>query len=810
MGASPAIRAAEPLLDVRGLTKRFGRHVVLTDVDLSVRAGELVALVGENGAGKTSLVQCVAGALTPDAGQVRLPGGRPDVGVVWQDLALCDNLDAAANLFLGRELHGGPWLSDPDMHVAAEALLDELGVQIDDLRRPASQLSGGQRQALAIARALLGRPRLLVLDEPTAALGVAETHMVERIVRELREAGCGILLISHRIEQVFRLADRVVVLRHGRVVANRATVELHPDDVIALMAGIEADTSARGQIQRLHSLVDQLAEEEPSASIPLIVSALSAALGAEQVCVHLLDDHPGSEEPPVLRCRAAVGVREPLLARSQVLPLGTEGGLVGLAAANRSVVVTEHVHDHPAWAVLRDAATAAGVRSAWAMPIQDADGVLGVISAYADAVGTPQPAALELVSLYTNLAAAAIARERLLGEVTRRNHILESMRGMLETLTGPLAAQAGMTPALEVLCEGLAAGAVALLEGSGDGAAPVVRVATGSTDGEPVPQATEDLVAAAATVLDGPAGIDRARLIGHHIVAAPIEAPQGRLVLAAWWDAPTAIGNDTLDLLEDAARSLSLAVEREEVELAQAESATLRRSQLLQREFLSHLSHELRTPLTAIHGYASTLRQPDVTWDEVSERRFLGLIEGESARMGRLVADMLDSSTMEAGGLRLDPHWCDLALAVDAAVGCVAGAEGAVEVDVGAEVREVWVDHDRLEQVLVNLIDNAMRHGGGDLVRVSASAGDGTVTIRVHDDGPGFTPELAGRVFQPYVRGDTGVPGAGLGLTICRGLVEAHGGDIAVEPSAAGACVRVTLPIEPHPSLEDKVDHVRR
>src|SRR6478609_4490380 len=117
MTALAANRTAVPLLDVRGLTKRFGRHLVLSDADLTVGAGELVALVGENGAGKSTLVQCVAGALAPDGGEVRLAGGRSDVGVVWQDLALCENLDAAANLFLGRELRDGPWLSDADMHV---------------------------------------------------------------------------------------------------------------------------------------------------------------------------------------------------------------------------------------------------------------------------------------------------------------------------------------------------------------------------------------------------------------------------------------------------------------------------------------------------------------------------------------------------------------------------------------------------------------------------------------------------------------------------------------------------------------------
>jgi signal transduction histidine kinase len=167
---------------------------------------------------------------------------------------------------------------------------------------------------------------------------------------------------------------------------------------------------------------------------------------------------------------------------------------------------------------------------------------------------------------------------------------------------------------------------------------------------------------------------------------------------------------------------------------------------------------------------------------------------------------------MEAGGLRLDPHWCDVALAVDAAVGCLAGAEALVSVEVDDAVPEVWADHDRLEQVLVNLIENAIRHGGGGPVHVSADADrDGaTVTLRVRDDGPGFPPELAARVFQPYVRGDSAVPGAGLGLTICRGLVEAHGGDIVVEPTARGACVRVTIPAEPTFPSGPGGDRVRR
>ena len=172
------------------------------------------------------------------------------------------------------------------------------------------------------------------------------------------------------------------------------------------------------------------------------------------------------------------------------------------------------------------------------------------------------------MALYTNLAAAAIARERLLGEVTRRNRILEAMRGMLETLTGPLGRARGMAPALGVLCEGLAADAVALLGAPEDGEPP-------DRAGRHRPRRPASPGRGHArswsrrppSLLDGPAGLDRARLIGDRVVAAPVVAPQGRLVLAAWWRSPTGIGNDTLDLLDDAARSLCLAVEREEVEV---------------------------------------------------------------------------------------------------------------------------------------------------------------------------------------------------------------------------------------------------
>ena len=190
--------------------------------------------------------------------------------------------------------------------------------------------------------------------------------------------------------------------------------------------------------------------------------------------------------------------------------------------------------------------------------------------------------------------------------------------------------------------------------------------------------------------------------------------------------------------MEDAAHSLRLALEREEAGLAHQEAAALRRSQELQRDFLSRLSHELRTPLTAIRGYASSLMQPDVTWDGDSQQRFLDRIAAESARLGRLVGDLLDFSAIESGILRLQRDWCDIPLVLDAAVACLPPAGAAlVEVSCDPALPVVWADHDRLEQVFVNLLDNAVRHNPpGTRVSVSAEAtGPGGIAVSVLDDG---------------------------------------------------------------------------
>jgi len=217
----------------------------------------------------------------------------------------------------------------------------------------------------------------------------------------------------------------------------------------------------------------------------------------------------------------------------------------------------------------------------------------------------------------------------------------------------------------------------------------------------------------------------------------------------------------------------------------------------IQREVLSRLGHELRTPLTTIHGFASSLLQPDVEWDTASQERFLAAIVRESARMSRLVADLLDSSVLASGALRLQCDWCNLRLLLASAITCV-GVGDNVEWSCDLALEEIWGDHDRLEQVFVNLVENAVRHTPpGTPVGIWAGPGDqsGTVAVRVVDRGPGLPAGSPERLFEPYHRGQEDGPGAGLGLSIARGIVNAHGGTITLEPLPVGTCFLVTLPI---------------
>jgi D-xylose transport system ATP-binding protein len=225
--AARAGRARERVLTMRAIGKRFGAVKALTDVDFWVNEGEVVALVGDNGAGKSTLVKILAGVHAQDAGTVEFDGAIVDIptpadaqelgiATVFQDLALCDNLDVVANLWLGRELVTEGTLDEVEMEQRTWNLLRELSAKIPSVRVPVASLSGGQRQTVAIARSLVGDPRIVILDEPTAALGVAQTVEVLNLIVRLRERGHGVILISHNMADVMAVADRVVVLRLGR------------------------------------------------------------------------------------------------------------------------------------------------------------------------------------------------------------------------------------------------------------------------------------------------------------------------------------------------------------------------------------------------------------------------------------------------------------------------------------------------------------------------------------------------------------------------------------------------------------------
>jgi D-xylose transport system ATP-binding protein len=216
-----------PVLALSGISKRFGAVQALTDASLEVYRGEVVALVGDNGAGKSTLIKVIAGVGPADSGEIRWEGravqiNRPTdatrlgIATVYQDLALCDNIDVVGNLFLGRELTRTGVLDEIAMEKQSRDLLASLAVRLPSVRVPVAGLSGGQRQSVAIARSLLGEPKVVLLDEPTAALGVAQTAEVLDLVDRLKGRGLGVILISHNLADVKAVADRVVVLRLGR------------------------------------------------------------------------------------------------------------------------------------------------------------------------------------------------------------------------------------------------------------------------------------------------------------------------------------------------------------------------------------------------------------------------------------------------------------------------------------------------------------------------------------------------------------------------------------------------------------------
>ncbi|MFG3312280.1 ATP-binding cassette domain-containing protein [Streptomyces albidoflavus] len=248
--------SAAPVLALRGISKRFGAVQALTDVDLEVRAGSVLALVGDNGAGKSTLVKTIAGVHPIDDGTLEWEGrpvtvARPQdaqhlgVATVYQDLALCDNLDVVANLFLGREATRGKVLDEVAMEKRAQELLDSLSIRIPSVRIPIASLSGGQRQVVAIARALVGDPKLVILDEPTAALGVEQTAQVLDLVERLRERGLAVILISHNMADVLAVADQVAVLRLGRNNGVFDVVDTSHEEIISAITGASENAVTR-------------------------------------------------------------------------------------------------------------------------------------------------------------------------------------------------------------------------------------------------------------------------------------------------------------------------------------------------------------------------------------------------------------------------------------------------------------------------------------------------------------------------------------------------------------------------------------
>jgi simple sugar transport system ATP-binding protein len=242
---------ASSLVRLERVRKEFQAVVAVEELTLELDAGEIVALVGDNGAGKSTVVKCLAGVYPPTSGRILLQGEpvhfsspldarTQGIEVVFQDLALADAQPVYMNVFLGRELVKGPLrrLDRDAMAAETTTLLDELDIRVDRASQPVRNLSGGQRQGVAIARAVHWAQRLVLMDEPTAALGVAETRRVEDLIRRMRERGRAILLVSHSLDQVFRLADRICVLRRGKQVGVRRTDETTGDEVVAMITGL--------------------------------------------------------------------------------------------------------------------------------------------------------------------------------------------------------------------------------------------------------------------------------------------------------------------------------------------------------------------------------------------------------------------------------------------------------------------------------------------------------------------------------------------------------------------------------------------
>jgi D-xylose transport system ATP-binding protein len=267
---------AEPILSLRGICKRFGAVKALTNVELDVHAGEVVALVGDNGAGKSTLIKVMSGVNPADEGVIRwegrevavgTPGAAQAIGIatVYQDLALCDNLDVVANLFLGGERNRRGMLDEIEMERRARELLKGLGVKVPDVRLAIAALSGGQRQSVAIARALLGEPKVVLLDEPTAALGVEQTAHVLDLIERLRERGLGVILISHNLADVRAVSDRITVLRLGKNAGNFVTADVSHEQIVAAITGAADNVVVRRQNRGAPASDATIASDTPGA-----------------------------------------------------------------------------------------------------------------------------------------------------------------------------------------------------------------------------------------------------------------------------------------------------------------------------------------------------------------------------------------------------------------------------------------------------------------------------------------------------------------------------------------------------------------
>ena len=247
----PRNPSPRPLVSLRGIRKTFGSLQALRGVDLDIMPGECLGLVGDNAAGKSTLTKVISGTYIPDAGKILVDGeevrfsGPADararnIEMVFQDLSLCDHIDVVGNLFLGRELSRGPFLDQRRMLAEGRRMLEAVEIRIPRLSAKVDKLSGGQRQAIAIARAASFHPKVLIMDEPTSALAVAEVEAVLALINRVKASGVGVILITHRLQDLFRVCDRIAVMYEGTKVAERRIAETNLEDLIRLIVGEDA------------------------------------------------------------------------------------------------------------------------------------------------------------------------------------------------------------------------------------------------------------------------------------------------------------------------------------------------------------------------------------------------------------------------------------------------------------------------------------------------------------------------------------------------------------------------------------------